>query len=451
MDDQAVSAINGALEEDIQIKQPMKLKAWKGRFSEGQHVMGRGFELTVEERAEMLAADPSCAEVIFPLFNGQDLNTMPRLEPYRWVIYFRDWSEEKARQYGAAFRRVEDLVRPYRDALTGQIHQDCFWKFWDLRPRLIHEVARNTFLLAQTILAKHIAFRRVPSQNIYNKRVKLYFLYEWSDFAVLQSTLHREWAWWTSGTVGLAGLNYSTSSSFDTWSMPAADGPNELDSLGERYHEHRAVVMADEGIGLTQFYNRFHDPSDADSRIGVMRGLHREIDLAVARAYRWDDLDLEHGFHKVPYLPEYDRVRFTISDRVRLEVLRRLSELNHQRYEDEVAQGLHGSGGTRAPSRARRAGRTTNAAPSQPSLDFDARATVDGENPATAILGFLSAHAGWHAKADVLAASGITGGQWNAAIADLIVGGKVERQGIKRGARYSIHASHRDAHQEETP
>ena len=55
---------------------------------------------------------------------------------------------------------------------------------------------------------------------------------------------------------------------------------------------------------------------------------------------------------------------------------------------------------------------------------------------AVVILGFLSAHDGWHAKADVLAATSITDGQWNAAIADLIAVGRVERQGERRGARY---------------
>jgi hypothetical protein len=89
-------------------------------------------------------------------------------------------------------------------------------------------------------------------------------------------------------------------------------------------------------------HNRFHDPSDDDVRIVAMRELHREMDLAVARAYGWDDLDLEHGFHEVPYLPENDRVRFTISERARREVLRRLSELNRQRYEEEVQRDLHG-------------------------------------------------------------------------------------------------------------
>jgi predicted transcriptional regulator len=54
------------------------------------------------------------------------------------------------------------------------------------------------------------------------------------------------------------------------------------------------------------------------------------------------------------------------------------------------------------------------------------------------ILTFLSAHNGWHAKSDIVAATGITDGQWNAGIANLIANGKVERQGEKRGARYRV-------------
>ncbi|WDK48687.1 ATP phosphoribosyltransferase regulatory subunit [Xanthomonas campestris pv. campestris] len=440
LDDRTVSAINGALEEDFQIKRPMKLKALKGKFSQGQDIMGRGFELTAEERAEILAADPSCAEVVFPLFNGQDLNTMPRLEPYRWVIYFRDWPEEKARRYGAAFRRAKELVKPYRDSLTGQIHQDCYWKFWDLRPQLISELDARMTVLASAINSKYVSFRRVPTGNVYNKKTKLYFIDAWWEFAVLQSSFHQEWAFWTCGTLGASTINYSTSVAFETWPMPTVDKGIQagLEKLGEEYHALREQVLLQNEFGLTKLYNRFHDPSDDDSRIELIRSLHREIDIAVARAYGWDDFELEHGFHEVPYLPESDRVRFTISDRVRLAVLHRLSELNHQRYEEEVAEGLHGSGTTRMSSRAPRAGRAARAAPAQPSLDFDAgaAATINGATPATAILGFLSASDGWHAKADVLAATRITDGQWSAAIADLIAGGRVERQGERRGARY---------------
>jgi len=434
LDDRRVSAINGALEEDFHIKRPMRLKALKGKFSQGQDIMGRGFELTTQERDAILAEDPKCVEVIFPLFNGQDLNTLPRLEPYRWVIYFRDWPEERARQYGPAFRRVEALVKPYRDSLTGQIHQDCFWKFWDLRPGLMEEFAAKQFVLAIASVTKHLCVSRVPTSAVYNMQVKVLFYDRFAELAILQSSLHDVWARWLCGTLGASTLRYSTSSVLETWPMPALDGNGELDDLGERYHAHRESLMADEAIGLTQLYNRFHDPSDNDSRIVALREMHREIDLAVARAYGWDDLDLKHGFHEVPYLPENDRVRFTISEWARIEALRRLSELNRQRYEEEVARGLHADRGTRTPRRASRV------EPTQTSLDFGARPTAAAhdESPATAILDYLRTHPGWHAKADILAATDITDRQWNVAIATLISDGNVERQGERRGARYRI-------------
>ena len=437
LDGREVSAINGALEEDFQLKRPIKLKALKGRFSQGQNLHGVGFELTADERAQMLFDDPRSIEVMRPLFNGQDLNTMPRLEPYRWVLYFQDWPEERARQYPAAFNRLEETVKPMRDALTGQIHQKCFWKFWDLRPGLIREAGENEFFLASAMVTKYVCFRRVPTSNVYNHKTIVYFLYEWRDFAILQSSLHLEWAYWNCGTLGASTLSYSTSTALETWPMPvrSTDGLSELlDRLGKRYHSDREALLEGDSIGLTQFYNRFHDKADNDSQIEELRNLHREIDQAVARAYGWDDFDLEHGFHAVPYLPENDRVRFTISDRARLEVLRRLSELNHQRYEEEASQGLHGSSGTRAPRRAAATALT------QPSLDFEPRvtATANGATQSSAILSFLGAHNGWHAKADVLAATGITDGQWNAVIAELISGGRVERQGEKRGTRYRI-------------
>ncbi|MCW5968502.1 MAG: hypothetical protein KIT57_08305 [Blastocatellales bacterium] len=337
LDDLAVSVINSALEEDFQIKRPMKLRALKGKFSQGQDIMGRGFELTAEERSAILAADPSCAEVIFPLFNGQDLNTMPTLEPYRWVIYFRNWPEEVARRYAVAFRRVEQLVKPYRNALTGQIHQECFWKFWDLRPNLMIELSNRDRILASSRRSKHLCFRFISTQFVMNEATKLYFFDGFTEFACLQSSLHTVWAYWTCGTMGMTTMKYSTSEALETWPMPAFDDRQALEAAGEHYHSHRESLMADEEIGLTQLYNRFHDHSDDAPRITMMRVLHREMDLAVACAYGWDDLALEHGFHKVPYLPENDRVRFTISEHARLEVLRRLGELNRQRYDEEQA------------------------------------------------------------------------------------------------------------------
>lgn len=86
--------------------------------------------------------------------------------------------------------------------------------------------------------------------------------------------------------------------------------------------------------GLTVTYDNFHDPTCTDPDIQTLRHLHIQMDTAVA--YGWHDLSLNHDFHDTK-----QGLRFTISEAARREVLDRLLALNHHRYAEEVAQGLH--------------------------------------------------------------------------------------------------------------
>ena len=97
--------------------------------------------------------------------------------------------------------------------------------------------------------------------------------------------------------------------------------------------------MAEFRIGLRVFYDRFHDRSEQSADIARLRALHAEMDQAVAAAYGWSDLDLGHGFHATK-----QGERYTLSEPARRTVLDRLLALNHQRYAEEVAAGLHDSG-----------------------------------------------------------------------------------------------------------
>ena len=71
------------------------------------------------------------------------------------------------------------------------------------------------------------------------------------------------------------------------------------------------------------------------------------MDKAVLKAYGWEDIDLCHDFYEVDYLPENDRVRYTILPDARKEVLKRLLKLNHEIHEQEVKAGLHAKGKTK--------------------------------------------------------------------------------------------------------
>jgi hypothetical protein len=118
------------------------------------------------------------------------------------------------------------------------------------------------------------------------------------------------------------------------------------------------MMLESLALGLTKCLNHFHnpafvpsallprridrtnDPSEVVEWFLKLRELQEGMDKAVLDAYGWRDLDPEYGFHEVEYLPENDRIRYTISERTRKEVLRRLLTLNHERHEEEVKNGL---------------------------------------------------------------------------------------------------------------
>ena len=226
-------------------------------------------------------------------------------------------------------------------------------------------------------------------------------------------------------------------------------------------------------VGLTDLYNRFHNSQDKSTTLRQLRELQVEIDQAVAQAYGWDDLDLGHDFHEVPYLPENDRIRFTVSEPARLEILDRLSQLNRERYEEEVAQGLHDKK-KRKPARKRKKPKAAPAetapllpfSPREPSEPYPApdqdhllevaepaaeyklwpedeaaapaaEPPLDSQaTPAECIRAWLDTHPGWHARAEIIDDLDLSPGEWNPAIRELVEFGEVERKGRKRGTRY---------------
>lgn len=117
---------------------------------------------------------------------------------------------------------------------------------------------------------------------------------------------------------------------------------SECDRCGSEYEKHRDGIMASQGIGLTAAYNQLHDQNDSSQETRRFRDLQVEMDEAIAAAYGWTDLELCHDFHVTK-----QGVRFTISEPARREVLQRLLKLNHERYAEEVKQGLHGKKGAK--------------------------------------------------------------------------------------------------------
>jgi hypothetical protein len=132
-------------------------------------------------------------------------------------------------------------------------------------------------------------------------------------------------------------LRYTVTDVFETLTRP--NPTDEMRSLGEQLDNFRRDLMLARRAGLTATYNLVHDPGCADADIEELRSIHRAIDEAVVRAYGWDDLldaGLDHGFQETR-----QGTRYTVGPALRQEILDRLLELNHERYAEEVAAGMH--------------------------------------------------------------------------------------------------------------
>lgn len=360
---------------------------------QGSIVLGMGFILTASQTKRILDVDTKNAEVIFPYLNGQDLNSDPEQQPSRWVINFFDWPDGKAKFYKAPWDWIEEYVKPdrQRKKKDGEFKlrkplPHRWWQYADKRPALYHAIGRGQFfdahpkdwdekqslidrVLVCSLVSKYLAYAFVPSDWVYAHRLAVFARHDHGMFAFLSSSVNEIWARNNSSSLETR-LNYSPSDAFETLPLPSLCD-QYLRSLGEKYEIKRSKYCIENKIGLTNTFNLIHDSAYEDGPTVELRDLHREIDLAVARAYGWDDLDLGHGFHEVPYLPENDRERFTISELARIEVLRRLAELNRQRYEEEVAQGLHGKKKTATKRRPRKAAPKQNALDLGDLLNFD--------------------------------------------------------------------------------
>jgi hypothetical protein len=316
------------------ISEPQALLSNRGKCTRGVVVLGSGFLISEKERLELLSSDPRNKEVIKPYLTGMDIVQGIGSKPTGWIISFGLMPYDKASTFRKPFQRIEDLVKPYRDGLTGQIHEADFWKFWDKREDFFASMQGKARILACSRTAKFLAMVFVDEGWVPSDGVGLFSFSDFSSFSVMQSSIHETWARQQSGKLEQR-LTYNFSKTFSTFPWPRSPANDEV---GEKFYSARSKYCEKHACCITDMYNAFHDEARTDADLAEVRARFINLDSEVLRAYGWDDIDLDHGFRDVTYLAKSDCRRFTISEHARLEILRRVSELNHQRHEEESEQ-----------------------------------------------------------------------------------------------------------------
>jgi hypothetical protein len=356
IDDKIAPTITSFLTEDLGVlDKPHKLFRNFPNASGGTGVLGIGFAIDRQQADEWLSIDGKYNDVLRPYINGKDLNSRISDNLDRYVINFNNLTEEEAERYPLAMQRIRELVKPQRDKLTRQIHEECYWKHWDKRDSLYKQISKISRVLACSFVSSHMIFDFLPTGWIYSKELAVIPSDDSAEFGALQSTIHEVWARQYSSTMETR-LRYSISDALRTFPMPTSE-LEKLRSVSDNYLSLRKALQRQRGLNLTKIYNAIHDRLDVEVYTTALREEHVLLDNALLAAYGWTDVQLNHDFRQASYISESNTVRFTMSDEARFEILRRLAALNSKRHDEEVALGLFKASKKEASPKLRSSGR----------------------------------------------------------------------------------------------
>lgn len=387
-----VREITAFLDDGTASGKPFRLAENAGKAFIGSYVLGMGFVLEPEQAQALITKNSKNADVLLPYLNGEDLNTRPDQSPSRWVINFRDWplgrigqslpvsgeallhiaetteinlsddwrpkagsrweqaeAERRdkwlrigvvpsdypgpvAADYPDCLSRVEELVKPEREAQNREVRKRYWWRFAELSKGLYATISEVSRVLVLCRVTKHLSLVVAPNGWVYSIETAVFGLRPEVGFPTMQSSFYEPWVRQYTSTLETR-LRFSPSDCFETFPFPHSDEVSDLKRIGEAYHTYRQNVCLSRNIGLTKVYNLFHDSTCCDLDIAELRRFHVEMDTAVAVVYDWQDIALCHSFYG-----ESKETRYTIHPEAKAEVLRRLLTLNHERHAEQEAE-----------------------------------------------------------------------------------------------------------------
>ncbi len=303
----------------------------------GVNPNGKGFLLSSEQRAILLKADARATEVIRPFLGSVEMNESADAKPSRWIIALGDCDEGHLARYPAIYERLKSTVKIQRASSKEARLRDRWWTFSRPANELSAALIGMSKVLVSGRVATHHTFAFQDTDVVFSDAVTVFVLESFRDFAILQCRLHEYWSHF-QGSSFKDDPRYIPEDCFETFPRPHGDNADVLIDAGERYYSYRATLMIARNEGLTDTYNRFHDPAETSADIEQLRTLHAAMDRAVLDDYGWTDLAPVAEF-----IPEFDeddiepgtrarrKFRLRWPDDMRDEVLARLLELNRQR------------------------------------------------------------------------------------------------------------------------
>jgi hypothetical protein len=283
--------------------------------SPGVKLHGAGFIVTPEEAALLLP--PPLGEgwgggqpklgIIREYRNGRDLTGAPR--GVKVIDAFGLTAEQLRTQFPAVYQRLQDRVKPERDAKANSKDGAGYARFWWLHGKPRQEMRKQLAGLPRYIVtvetAKHRTFQFLDASILPDNKLIAIGSADAFHLGVLSSRIHVGWSLAVGSWLGVGNDPvYVKSRCFETFPFPDKDTGltpelrNRIAHLAEQIDAHRKRQQAaHSGLTLTGMYNvlealRAERELSAKEKtihtqglVGVLKELHDELDAAVLQAY----------------------------------------------------------------------------------------------------------------------------------------------------------------------
>lgn len=308
---------------------------------------------------ERLRNEPN--SLLRPYITGDDITSSALTRVERWALDIADRDLDEIRStWPEAYRFLTKEGLPTRTFAALKSYKgliDRWWQFWNHRAELMRRLRSRETFVAFSKVTKYPICMPAPSDWIYTNKVLL-IEDSRSDFhAICLSSLFGGWVEAFSGGKLEGRLQISISESVSKYPLPTSKVSVEGESAAADFNKLAVQYSSENGCGLTDVMNAVHTPTNTDTTVVELRNLLATVDAQVVAAYGWTDIEITQDFRDFSGGSVNDPWRWGISEETTVELMRRLSELNRQRFE-ELLQAQATS-----PSPAKR-GRRTKAATS---------------------------------------------------------------------------------------
>lgn len=350
LDGKAVRRISALLLDSDIDDDPAPLTANEGLAFLGSKTQSIGFVISssrsgspsTDELKAVLVREPTSNRFIRGYVGGEDLMRMVTPGYPHQVIDVGDLDKEAIASFPVLLSLLREYVWPSRRSKSGSL-KERWWHFGHRAHELYSALEDLDRFLVIPRNSNTFAFRFLPVGGVVNDKIVAFPLVSYSAFCALQARPHEIWAR-TFSTTLKDDLQYTPTDCLVTYPFVAEFREHSsMEAAARTYYEFRANLMIRNDEGLTQTYNRFHDPNERDDPdILRLRELHAEMDRAVLDAYGWDDIPtdceflLDYEIDEENWNPRKKKPwRYRWPDEVHDEVLARLLELNEKRAEAE--------------------------------------------------------------------------------------------------------------------